>query len=660
LFVNPDDSPMLLLDGLAVLHDAGLQLVRLFLDWNRIEPREGVLQWSPYQEIFDEAAARDMKVVPTLTATYPPGWMNLTHGLQDCANLDDPQVMERSLAHVRAVVKRFRDHPALDSWILWNEPGRTPQLESPQVLAALQTALEQRYETVEAYNACHFRPVRAFRDILLSAEDLRRTGFVSHRIKCEWLDFSVENLQHKLAMLAREVRGLDPEHPIHVNPHRVSQCLADKGQSLWRQAGVVDFMGCSSHPAWHSVRFRREHYGHSVAMFADLARSASRAPDHYFWVTELQGGSTILSAFEPLTCRKGESRLWLWESLAAGAKAVVYWCSNARTDGYEAGEWDLLDSSGRPTPQLEEISDVWKTLAPWRDLLAAARPSPADVGILISEESNRLDLVEGTDNSPGNPRNSQRGSDATCGAYLLAAQSSLEVAFFDLDRFLETPIEDLPPVLLLPSLTVVSAKVIQQLEAAAHAGRLVLGDGFFAWKDPFGRLAREEQKLADELWGAACVGHEAIPESESFAFEDTRLGAFFVRTMFVLGDAVPAGAWTDGRPAVVRKACSAGAACRIGTQFFQRYFLRAEPDALETFQHLLEPWVSPAFQLAKPVEGVRLRSLRSEKGDFAIVINSGTAATDAQVIRTSDGKLLTISVAARDAALIPPAESGSC
>jgi hypothetical protein len=578
--------------------------------------------------------------------------------LQECADIDDPDVMERSLGHVRAVVSRFRNHPALDSWILWNEPGRVPPLESPHALEALRAAIERRYQTVGAYNACHFRPVRAFRDIRLTAEDLRRSGFVSHRMKCEWLDFSVENLQQKLGMLAGDVRGLDSEHPIHVNPHRVSQCLADQGQSLWRQAEVVDFMGCSAHPAWHSVRFRREHYGQSVAMFADLARSATRAPDRYFWVTELQGGSTILSAFEPLTCRDGESRLWLWEALAAGAKAVVYWCANARTDGYEAGEWDLLDRSGQPTPQLEEISAVWKALAPWRELLTSAQPAQADVGILISEESNRLDLVEGTDDTPGNPRNTQRGSDAACGAYLLATQSSLEVAFYDTNRFLETPLEDLPPVILIPSLTVVSAAVIQRLEAAARAGRLVLGDGFFAWKDPFGRLASEEQKFADELWGAACVGYEAVTESESFSFDDTRLGAFFIRAMFALRDARPAAEWTDGRPAIVRRACSAGEVCRIGTQFFQRYFLRAEPDVLKVFQRLLAPWISPSFRFLGASDGVRLRSLRSGSGDFAIVINSGAATADVQVRRESDGRLFAVSVPGRDAVVIPPVDAG--
>src|SRR5690606_17953726 len=154
-----------------------------------------------------------------------------------------------------------------------------------------------------------------------------------------------------------------------------------------------------------SVRFPRHRYGDSVALFADLVRSATRDPEGHFWVTELQGGTTLMSAFEPLHASPGESREWLCQGVAAGAKAIVYWCANARTDGYEAGEWDLLDMHGKPTPQLDAIADTLRHLAPRLPDLSRARPPCADLAIIVSEPSGVLDHADGTGDDPADPRN---------------------------------------------------------------------------------------------------------------------------------------------------------------------------------------------------------------------------------------------------------------
>src|SRR5690606_1198219 len=170
-----------------------------------------------------------------------------------------------------------------------------------------------------------------------------------------------------------------------------------------------------------SVRFPRHRYGDSVALFSDLVRSATRDAEGHFWVTELQGGTTLMSAFEPLHPSPDESRQWLCQGVAAGAKAVVYWCANARTDGYEAGEWDLLDMHGKPTPQLDAIAATLRRLAPHTDALSRARPPQADLGIVVSESSGTLDLADGTGDDAADPRNRNKTADAVAGAYLLAA-----------------------------------------------------------------------------------------------------------------------------------------------------------------------------------------------------------------------------------------------
>lgn len=657
LFVNPEDSPEWLRERIKVLAEAEFRLIRLFLPWGQIEPRPGMWRWSPFDEIFDEAAARGMRIVVTLMSVSPPGWAGMTGGLQDVADLDDEVFWARSLGHVQAVVEHFKDHAALDSWILWNEPCREIRPEQPNAARAFQRFLKRAYRgDIEAYNATHYRPAVSFEEIEPRGKGAYETGFGSHGAKVEWLEFTVENLQEKLEEIAGVVRRLDRRHPIHVNPHRISQCLADAGQSIWREAETVDFLGCSAHPAWHSVRFPRTRYADSVAMFADLMRSATRAPKGYFWVTELQGGGTLMSAFESLAPTPAEARVWLWQSIAAGAKAVVYWCANGRTDGYEAGEWDLLDYSGRASPRLRAITETIRELKPHLALLDAATAPRADVGIVVSEETLVLDLVEGHGDDPANPRNRQKGADAVAGAYLMAADLSLEVAFYDLKRLRETDAEALPRVLILPSLVVVDEQTITLLHALVTGGRLIIGDGFFAWKDRRGRLATSLRAGATKLWGAECTGYEAVGARHCATEHGTSLQGWFARGQFEVGRAEISATWDDGSPACLRNRLGKGTACRIGTHFFQRYFTASDPAALGWFSALMGNHPESGPRLLNPSASVRLRRLAGPEGEFGLLINSGVEEQAAH-IRNRDGSEETVLVPAQDGRVFVPGKA---
>lgn len=652
LFVNPEDRPELLRARIRVLAEAEFRLIRLFLPWGQIEPQPGVFQWSPFDEIFDEAAARNMKIVVTLMSVSPPGWAGLTGGLQDVADLDDEAFFARSLDHVRTVVTHFKDHPALDSWILWNEPCREIRPDQPNAVRAFQRFLQQTYQgDIAAYNATHYRPASSFDQIHPRGQGAYETGFGSHRAKVEWLEFTVANLQEKLQAIAGVVRSLDRRHPIHVNPHRISQCLADAGQSIWREADIVDFMGCSAHPPWHSVRFPRHRYADSVAMFADLMRSATRAPEGYFWVTELQGGGTLMSAFESLAPTPSEARVWLWQSIAAGAKAVIYWCANGRTEGYEAGEWDLLDFRGHASPRLRAITETIRSLTPHLPQLARATAPQADVGIIISEESQSLDWVEGHGDDPANPRNRQKGADAVAGAYLLAADLSLEVAFYDVRRLRETPVHALPRVLIAPSLAVVDAETITRLHTLAASGRLIIGDGLFAWKDRHGRLAGSLWPAAAQLWGADCTGYEAITTQHCATAQGSSIPGWFARAQFEITHADIAATRDDGAPACLRNRIRQGTAFRIGTHFFQRYFSDSDPAALAWFQQLIAGHLAPGPRLINAGASLRLRRLTTPEGALGFVINSDTQAQVARILR-HDGTEEHVSIPAQDARVI--------
>ncbi|MCI8624498.1 MAG: hypothetical protein HFG26_12685 [Provencibacterium sp.] len=127
------------------MHENGLTLIRLFL-LDHLEPREGEWNFERYDACFDAARQLGLRVVPTLMAVSPPGWMRRTRGPQSVADLDDPSFWEGpARGYVRKAVERYAPHPALHSWILWNEPGRVPP-DTPHARLAFQSFLKGKYE----------------------------------------------------------------------------------------------------------------------------------------------------------------------------------------------------------------------------------------------------------------------------------------------------------------------------------------------------------------------------------------------------------------------------------------------------------------------------------------------------------------------------------
>ena len=57
-------------------------------------------------------------------AQSPPGWMQISHGSQDIGPVDDPEYWQQALTWAETIVQHWSAHPALHSWILWNEASR--------------------------------------------------------------------------------------------------------------------------------------------------------------------------------------------------------------------------------------------------------------------------------------------------------------------------------------------------------------------------------------------------------------------------------------------------------------------------------------------------------------------------------------------------------
>ncbi|TVR40374.1 MAG: hypothetical protein EA402_13795 [Planctomycetota bacterium] len=639
-YINKDSTVLEVRQGIAEMAAQGLRLVRIFAIWDHLEPAPGQYHWEVYDALFDAAAEAGLGVVPTLFAVSPPGWMGISDDSQALGPLEDPDYWRQALDHLRRVVEHWRDHPALHSWILWNEPSRVPP-SSPLVSERWQHFLQQRYGSLEALNANRYRQVSEWSKL----SDFTATNASAFRGYAQELDrlrFCVDELQHWLHDLAAAVRALDARHPIHVNPHNVGQSVLAAGQSVWREGELVDFIGVSAHPPWHATRFPAWRVPHAVEFFADIAASASCDDDGRFWVSELQGGPTIFSAEHPSGPSPREIKQWLQQSLAGGAEAVLFWCYNQRNGGYEVGEWGLRGLDGRPSERLAAVAEVAQFIEAQQPLLAAAQPWPASVAILHSEDSERLALLAGRGDAPQDGRNRNGHWDAIAGAWLIARDLGHEVQIIDEDRWCagEEPASSVRSI-LVPAAHALRAETLGRLQAFAMAGGQVIADGLVGWNTADGRLA-DDQGLA------SCFGvrlHDLrglrpdLPAPSCSRLDNDgpadngggRLhGLLFTAHLQPCSETVEILAhWPHAAPAISRQAQGEGCFVRLGTLVFAQYLAwDAEntrcQDLRQALQQILPAPVAP-LQLAAPAPPWWLRRLQTPEGCLALLVNHGLA-----------------------------------
>ena len=626
-YVNTEDTPEQIRAGIHAMGQAGLKLVRIFLQWTHVEPRQGRWYWDQYDALFDTAAEEGIGVIITLTAIHPAGWMKISYGPQDIGPLEDEAYWEKAAIYVRQVSARYSQHPAMHSWILNNEPSL--HLEHDEaVLKRFQGFVSRKYNgDIEQLNRCSFQQLDSFDELTFSAGE---GGFSAYTGRLNWLEFAAFRLLEVLARIKELIRETGDTHPVHVNPHGlVSANFLPEGQSIWGEGRLVDFMGCSAHPSWHSTRFLPGRLHQSVAFYADLMRGATRAPNKYFWVTELQGGTNIYSGLTYLGPSGEELRSWMWESIAAGAKGIVYWCFNYRVSGYEAGEWSLVDQQGRPSPRLKEVSELAAFLKKHDGLFRASVPARAPVALLYSEANWRLGSVEGQGQDPEYPRNALMAADALTGAWAAFTDAGISVDVID-EIDLQNGAAANYAVLVVPGCTALEDDSLPVLQSYVEGGGTLLADGLCGYKKPDGWLRDVAANPLNELFGVSVADIQAVPEAQNAETTgDLRLPVWFLKVALepLVEVRIPARfVESEPRPALSIARKGRGQAIRLGTVFFQHYFQNPVPEAFGQLLSLLSLG-REAVNLVNASSYLRLRRLDLPDGQLLVLVNSGEATT---------------------------------
>jgi beta-galactosidase len=359
--------------------------------WDRMEPREGVFDFSFFDGHIARLGDAGIKTILCTPTATPPAWLThaypdvlqvdvngrvMPHGSRQHASLASPRYREFSRRITRAMAEHFAGNPHVIGWQTDNEIYcHFSEDYSPAAQAAFRDFLRDKYRTVTALN------------------EAWGTNFWA----LTYTDFE-------------QIQPPFPQRPAAENPgHRLDFLLFTSHKAVVFQRDQVEILRAANSRWWitHNGVFRNLDYR---AFSADLDFMAvdvypmlafMDAPDEKgpagfparllartrsicgkFIVTELQSGPGGQADWMSVTPEPGQMRLFAWQAVAHGAEGVLHF--RWRTCRYGAEEyWEgVLDHDNVPRRRFDELQREGAEFAALAGQLAGTQVRP-EVGVLF-------------------------------------------------------------------------------------------------------------------------------------------------------------------------------------------------------------------------------------------------------------------------------------
>jgi len=403
-------------DDMQRMVDAGLNTIQFWVVWAWVEATPGEFRYDDYDDLVATADRHGLSVVLSTIAAIHPYWIhrvvpgsemvdNFGHkvvssnrgechyGLTPGGCIDNPGVWERMSGFLTATVERYRCAANLFGWDAWNELRWNVQADGlvcycDHTLRAYRDWLDAKYGGLEGLNDAWLRRYSTWEDVL--------PGKMPDRPYTEMMAFqdfvSWRAVQHAHARYD-VMKALDPGHPVTV--HGAQPTVLHGGDSYpgntalhrgndWSFSDKTDGIGTSSFPLWGGIEMDRADFINRIDY------SASSRQGKRLWLSELQGGRSNIGFSVAQSVDAASQQMWVWNGIAAGADAVLFWCWRDEVFGRESTGFGLAGNDGLAEQRLSALAKTGAVLSEHGDLLGTYEPRDAEVGILFSPQSYYL------------------------------------------------------------------------------------------------------------------------------------------------------------------------------------------------------------------------------------------------------------------------------
>jgi beta-galactosidase len=613
----------------------GMNGFRHWFMWSAIEIAPGQYDWEEYDKQLELAAANGMKTIIAEMITAAPEWAyrhyaharSITREGQPVTSqmsgsaavggfpglcLDNDDYKACAEEFLTALATRYKDHPGLGGYDIWNECNISPNVcYCPGTQAKFRQWLQAKYGDLRTLGkAWHRYSFADWEDVTAP-----RT-FGPYPDTLDWLQFRIDNAHELMRWRAQLIRSIDPNCAI--TAHGLAMSLARMPQAVtddWRAAAEVESYGVT----WGSSRHGDEPWKQMQAF--DLIRASSRGKP--FWHTETYAGP-LWMAPQVLNKPRNEGRIaspediryWDMVSFMAGATGMFYLRWRPLLDGPLFGAFGAYGMDGSRTPRSEMVSKVgkWAT-APEQSRLWSSRPVRGEIGIVVVPETQIFIYAQ------------QNSTDfytrSTQGAYQGFWENNIQADWVHIDDI------DSYSLLYLPVPVMLNEATANKLRAWVNAGGTLIAEGCPAYFGDRGHVGVVQPNYGlDEVFGA----RESYVEFTPDLLTDLRLtvkgqpvwGGIFMQA-YTPTTGTPVGWYEDGQVAAVENRYGQGRTLLIGTMVGAGHAAHPSSDSIPAlatpfFANLLD-YGEKAQHVACSDQRIKARLHQGEGGLYLWVAN---------------------------------------
>jgi len=633
---------------LAAIARLGMNTVKFWIQWRWNNPARGVFRFDDIDRLMEIAERNRLKVVLNTIVDVAPAWifrdfpdasMVTLHGwkvgpqvqphrqiggLGVCLN--HPEVMQLLFEFLRASIRRYKDHPALEIWNVASEPEITQSMAELRLWAddftqmgdmlcycsncqkAFPGWLRKKYGSIEALNISWNRNYAGFDEV-----EIPRTRNSFNDV-IDWRMFFVDTLAEHVRRRFAIAREEDSQHPLMCHHVFIQGFpVTSTGNDPWNFGQLGDLHGITQM---------------DDAMMCDVLRSAAHGkPVISAEMLVLFGYTLDLS---PLPTADDIKR-HIFTGIAANLKGFLFWQYRPETLAREAPAWGLTQLDGSITPWLQAFADCGAVLQRNAAFLLDATPRPADVALLYAPENQIFGWTA-------------TGNEKTVTDSLLGMHRAFYEANFTVDVLHERQLPDLLPrhrVLVLPFPYRLSQASCRLIGDWVEAGGTILAEAYCAgWNAEEGRHSTTIPGHGlDRIFQAS---QPAASRGDEQGIVDIHVGEGFqdggqdlvVKGALVKASLAPKGAevlarFNDGSVAVTRARTGKGTAILVGSYLALPLFRGTAPQNGRFLASLVEQTgnLSPR-PIARGDARIRLDLLTGTTGNVLLIARN----LDARVV----------------------------
>lgn len=365
-----------------LMKEAGINVLRVAdLAWSRLEPEEGIFDFSWLDDFIALASREGIRFILTTPIEGSPVWLRHKHPMVVRTDEFGRIHAERGFhchsntvfAHyvsriVTKMAEHYADHPAVIGWQIDNEL-RAVHCYCKECHIEFREWLRRKYGTLDALNDAWgtvfwSQLYNKWEEVQMPTAD-QLTKSISQVL--DFYRFSSDAVVNHLNMQVDIIKSFAPHHKVTHNSLGLYLWL-----DLYKLANKLDVMGVDLYPDVDSDNVY-------TCLNLDIHRSVKR---DNMWIMEQKNGYFNYSDYN-LAIEPGLVRFWTYQDIARGGNAVVYYRWRSGRFSWEQNPNGILRHDGTPRRAYDEIKQASRELSGFEAELASTRVE-APVAILHS------------------------------------------------------------------------------------------------------------------------------------------------------------------------------------------------------------------------------------------------------------------------------------